>query len=406
MQPFQALIAIALAGFVSASPVQGSAGDNKAAGCPYAAQAANAKREYTTNSSATFDPVKQKIDVTGQYAFQPPTATDKRGPCPALNALANHGYLPHNGVTNFSQAAYAVNKVFGMGVDVSGLLSTLGTLLNGNPKTTEWDIHLSGAHNLYEADASPTYWDGYLNNDDPNTLNIKFFKQLYDRLPESDPNANFDYDVIVEHRAMRYNTSVSENPYFYYSPFGGPGASASAHAFLGRLMANHSAEAPNGILNHQTLKSLFAVSGDSANLTYTYGHERIPDNYYRRPDDYNFPALGNDIRNAGEKHPKLLLVGGNTGTVNSFKSINITDLTGGAYFATTPPETNNLLCFAFRMAQEEILNSTRHDLEYLTAGIDLWNKQVAPSFADLNCSTVSHYDTSLLEVFPGSKYFY
>jgi len=31
------------------------------------------------------------------HAFHPPTESDIRGPCPALNALANHGYLPRNG---------------------------------------------------------------------------------------------------------------------------------------------------------------------------------------------------------------------------------------------------------------------------------------------------------------------
>ncbi|CUA69052.1 hypothetical protein RSOLAG22IIIB_08302 [Rhizoctonia solani] len=200
MQPFPALIALALAGAVSAYPGEGSTGDNKTPTCPYAAQAANAKRQSSTSSSATFDPVKQKIDVTGVHAFKAPAKGDKRGPCPALNALANHGYLPHNGVTNFTEASEACNKVFGMGEDVSNLLSTLGTLLSGDPKTSVWDI----------SDASPTYWDGYMNKGNPNTLNLKYFKQLYDRLPESDPNANFDYDVVVDHRAMRFNTSVSQ----------------------------------------------------------------------------------------------------------------------------------------------------------------------------------------------------
>jgi hypothetical protein len=28
---------------------------------------------------------------------------DQRGPCPGLNAMANHGYLPHNGVATVQQ---------------------------------------------------------------------------------------------------------------------------------------------------------------------------------------------------------------------------------------------------------------------------------------------------------------
>ncbi|KAK1222357.1 hypothetical protein PQX77_014807 [Marasmius sp. AFHP31] len=32
-----------------------------------------------------------------QHQFQAPTAGDSRGPCPGLNTLANHGFLPRNG---------------------------------------------------------------------------------------------------------------------------------------------------------------------------------------------------------------------------------------------------------------------------------------------------------------------
>ncbi|KAI0915491.1 hypothetical protein AcV5_003697 [Taiwanofungus camphoratus] len=32
-----------------------------------------------------------------KHPFVPPSADDSRSPCPAMNALANHGYLPHDG---------------------------------------------------------------------------------------------------------------------------------------------------------------------------------------------------------------------------------------------------------------------------------------------------------------------
>jgi hypothetical protein len=32
-----------------------------------------------------------------QYKYQAPGPNDSRSPCPALNALANHGYLPRDG---------------------------------------------------------------------------------------------------------------------------------------------------------------------------------------------------------------------------------------------------------------------------------------------------------------------
>ena len=45
----------------------------------------------------TFDPKDQLVSVTGQNAYQSPAVSDIRGPCPGLNAAANHGYLPRSG---------------------------------------------------------------------------------------------------------------------------------------------------------------------------------------------------------------------------------------------------------------------------------------------------------------------
>jgi hypothetical protein len=44
------------------------------------------------------------LTVTGEHSFIPPNfdAGDQRGPCPGLNALANHGYIGRNGVTSVS----------------------------------------------------------------------------------------------------------------------------------------------------------------------------------------------------------------------------------------------------------------------------------------------------------------
>jgi len=42
--------------------------------------------------------------VSGEHAFVAPNFAngDIRGPCPGLNVLSNHGYLPHNGVGTVS----------------------------------------------------------------------------------------------------------------------------------------------------------------------------------------------------------------------------------------------------------------------------------------------------------------
>ena len=46
----------------------------------------------------SFDPKSQYVSTTGDHAFVPPNFNggDVRGPCPGLNAAANHGYIPHS----------------------------------------------------------------------------------------------------------------------------------------------------------------------------------------------------------------------------------------------------------------------------------------------------------------------
>lgn len=56
----------------------------------------------------------QLIDVTGDYAWVAPGPNDIRGPCPGLNALANHGYFPHSGVVPLAVGASATEKVYGL----------------------------------------------------------------------------------------------------------------------------------------------------------------------------------------------------------------------------------------------------------------------------------------------------
>lgn len=55
----------------------------------------------------------QLIDVTGEYAWVAPGPNDLRGPCPGLNALANHGYFPHSGVVPLAVGTSATEQVYG-----------------------------------------------------------------------------------------------------------------------------------------------------------------------------------------------------------------------------------------------------------------------------------------------------
>jgi hypothetical protein len=63
----------------------------------------------STRRSSTFSSQAQYIDVTGTHQYAPPSASDKRGPCPGLNSLANHNFIPHNGIVTYLNAITASN---------------------------------------------------------------------------------------------------------------------------------------------------------------------------------------------------------------------------------------------------------------------------------------------------------
>jgi hypothetical protein len=53
---------------------------------------------------------KKPVDITGKHVFRAPTKTDQRGPCPGLNALANHAYISRDGITSFAEVVTAINQ--------------------------------------------------------------------------------------------------------------------------------------------------------------------------------------------------------------------------------------------------------------------------------------------------------
>ncbi len=106
-----------------------------------------------------FDAKSQYISNKGAHKFVPPGHSDARGECPGLNAMANHAYLPHNGVGTIQQFVDATQEVFGMGPDLALFLSTYGAVVDGS--LTSWSIGgkphtgIGGSHGNYETDSSP-----------------------------------------------------------------------------------------------------------------------------------------------------------------------------------------------------------------------------------------------------------
>jgi len=91
--------------------------------------------------------------------------------------------------------------------------------------------------------------------------------------------------------------SVATNPYYFSAEFSGLLVAPAAHNFIINFMSNHTAEEPNGYLDKPQLKTFFSITGPDDALVWTPGHEKIPENWYRRPSDnpYSLATAISDV---------------------------------------------------------------------------------------------------------------
>lgn len=128
----------------------------------------------------------------------------------------------------------------------------------------------------------------------------------------------------------------------------------AAYTFMYRFMANKSAEYPEGILDKATLKSFNAIEGTDEKPIWNRGHERIPDNWYKRNknDEYSVPYFLADVLYFAETQPEILEIGCNQGRVNSFNKYDFDTLASGRNIAEKLAK--NPVCVASQFAKAEI----------------------------------------------------
>lgn len=230
-------------------------------------------------------------------------------------------------------------------------------------------------------------------------VQVNQFQQLWDMGSAAD---NYDLPLLTKFRASRFNQSINNNPYFFNGAFSGVIVQPAAYTFIYRFMANKSAEYPEGQLNGDVLKSFFSITGEAGNFVYTPGHERIPDNWYTRNllDPYTIPFFNIDQLEAALEYPQFLDVGGNTGTVNSFTGVDITNLTGGVYNLETLTEGNNLLCFGMQ-AGVQMLPDLVSGLLTDVSATDLLGSALNNATNGLGCPTLNNIDKDQFSAYPG-----
>ncbi|KAL7794355.1 Peroxidase, family 2 domain-containing protein [Trichoderma ceciliae] len=138
--------------------------------------------------------------------WQPAGLDDSRGPCPGLNSLANHGFLPHNGknitVIDLFRGTF---EGFGLSPEIS-LVIGVAELIKSY-RLAAFDLHELSNHGFIDHDCSLSRNDiGAGNNNDFNETIWSIPLQVLEKYPIITPQA------LGEARAARDFFDIAHNP--------------------------------------------------------------------------------------------------------------------------------------------------------------------------------------------------
>jgi hypothetical protein len=165
-----------------------------------------------------FGSSRSKTDPPAGVYFRPPSDQTagfsgtnkkfKRSPCPALNTLANHGYLPRDGedltitmLGNVLLDKYNLDWKIGAGLGIASRVVL---------KKLPWqELSLSdlSTHNAIEHDASLFHYD-LSTGRDPSEANVEWVNQLVAMSPDGE---YVGLDEIIEFRKARVAQSISSD---------------------------------------------------------------------------------------------------------------------------------------------------------------------------------------------------
>jgi hypothetical protein len=145
--------------------------------------------------------------------WEPPHAGEIRGPCPALNALANHGLLPRNGRDlTIPILVEGLGEGLNVTVEVATALSYTGITVSKDPSSMKFDLDDLNAHNKIEHDGSLTRKDFDLGGESQN-----FCPEVFNETLGYYKGANeVGIKEVADARWGRIQNSMAHNPEFFY----------------------------------------------------------------------------------------------------------------------------------------------------------------------------------------------
>ncbi|KAK3937390.1 Chloroperoxidase [Diplogelasinospora grovesii] len=179
---------------------------------------------------------------------------DYRGPCPMLNTLANHGFLPHDG-KNLTQEVITTGLGNGLNFDASltVVMFNAALIANPEPNATYFDLQMLNVHNVLEHDASLSRSDAYFGN------NHVFNQTVFDTTKTYFTDELLTPDMLVNAKVFRQVQSRAYNPNYTFT-------SVTQEFSLGEVIAPAVAfgNITSGVVNRTLLEYFFGVQSPPA----------------------------------------------------------------------------------------------------------------------------------------------
>ncbi|ORY94891.1 Chloroperoxidase [Syncephalastrum racemosum] len=175
----------------------------------------------------------------------------RRGPCPGLNTLANHGFLPHDGQNVTKERMMEAVTWLGLQPLSAWMLVSYvyrtyhNQLLPTEPamgRVAALDLDWLGVHNLLERDASLTRNDAAVPPYDTTAKQPDAIEAL---LKEAGDDTHLNVTHVARHRLKRWYISLETNRNFHMGLFNQLGIHADCALLLtvlgqdGRLSVEH-----------------------------------------------------------------------------------------------------------------------------------------------------------------------
>ncbi|KAH4202786.1 hypothetical protein HBH42_022670 [Parastagonospora nodorum] len=375
--------------------------DRRQAHCPF-----NANHEPAApyNASFPYTGARNGLPGTGKggirvpahgdtaHAFKAPTSKDIRGPCPGLNAAANHNFIARDGITTFNELMDAQQNLWNVNYDLALILAVFGVVQDGDIITGKLSIacdatsrtaalggfNLLGrqpglnSHSRFEADASLTRNDYFTHGGDNYSFNGTLFarmKEVADRVS----GGNFDQKAMAAYRSQRYDESLAENGNFFWGPLAILLYGASS--FVYELFAPYGGQA-----DLASVSSFFGTTQDS-NGQWQHTAERIPDGWHNRRYPYTTASGVEQILAQLLAYPKPF--GGNIGP-NNFNAVNFGVIRDGKL--PDSATAGDILCLLYQLATSQVPNTLTGVLA-LPLNLVKWSaSKLNPVFDNAGCA--------------------